>query len=205
MTEDHPTRPTTVYGASTLAGESYARAFWETYRYPTIVIRPFNTYGPRGHHEGDSGEVIPKFLLRIRAGLPAVIFGDGTQTRDFTFVSDIARGILDAGACDAAIGQTINLGSGREIAIGDLAHAISQLAVGGNATIAHDAPRPGDVLRLCADASRARELFGFAPRVSLEEGIRSLIGWYDSLGPSGQNLLSEEKVRNWILEQVADE
>ena len=69
--------PSTVYGASKLAGECYARAFYRAYGYPTVVVRPFNTYGPRCHHEGDSGEVIPKFLLRCLANRPMVIFGDG--------------------------------------------------------------------------------------------------------------------------------
>ena len=97
MTEDHPAFPCTVYGASKLAGECYARAYHRTYGYPTVVVRPFNTYGPRSHHEGDSGEVIPKFLLRTLVGRPMVVFGDGTQTRDFTFVSDTAAGIILAG------------------------------------------------------------------------------------------------------------
>ena len=91
MTEDHPTFPCTVYGASKLAGECYTRAYHRTYGYPTVVVRPFNTYGPRSHHEGDSGEVIPKFMLRCLAGRPLIVFGDGTQTRDFTYVSDTAR------------------------------------------------------------------------------------------------------------------
>ncbi len=84
MTEDHPTFPCTVYGASKLAGECYARAYHTTYGYPTVIVRPFNSYGPRSHHEGDSGEVIPKFLLRCLAGRPMIVFGDGTQTRDFS-------------------------------------------------------------------------------------------------------------------------
>ena len=112
MTEEHPTFPMTVYGAGKLAGDSYARAFWHTYGYPTVVVRPFNAYGPRSHHEGDSGEVIPKFMLRGMAGKPMVVFGDGTQTRDFTYVSDTAWGILLAGVSEAAVGETINLGSG---------------------------------------------------------------------------------------------
>ena len=80
-----------------LRARRYTSAFHRTYGYPTVVVRPFNTYGPRSHHEGDSGEVIPKFLLRCLAGKPMVIFGDGTQTRDFTYVSDSARGIILAG------------------------------------------------------------------------------------------------------------
>src|SRR6185369_328854 len=112
MTEEHPTCPHTVYGGSKLAGESYTRAYHDTYGYPTVVVRPFNTFGPRSHHEGDSGEVIPKFLLRCLAGRPLIVFGDGTQTRDFQFVSDTARGIILAGEDDRAIGATINLGSG---------------------------------------------------------------------------------------------
>jgi UDP-glucose 4-epimerase len=101
MTEEHPTFPMTVYGASKLAGECYARTFYETYGFPTVVVRPFNSYGPRCHHEGDSGEVIPKFLLRRMAGKPMVVFGDGTQSRDFTYVSDTAMGILMAGFKDS--------------------------------------------------------------------------------------------------------
>ncbi|MFC6668992.1 SDR family NAD(P)-dependent oxidoreductase [Marinobacterium aestuariivivens] len=92
MTENHPTLPMTVYGGSKLAGESYTRAFYRTYNYPTVVVRPFNSFGPRCHHEGDSGEVIPKFLLRAMAGQSLIIHGDGSQTRDFTYVSDTARG-----------------------------------------------------------------------------------------------------------------
>src|SRR5205807_8697625 len=100
MTEEHPTFPMTVYGASKLTGECYTRAYHRTYAFPTVVVRPFNTYGPHCHHEGDSGEVIPKFMLRCMAGRSLVIFGDGTQTRDFTYVSDTARGIFLAGVAD---------------------------------------------------------------------------------------------------------
>jgi UDP-glucose 4-epimerase len=197
MNEDHPTFPCTVYGGSKLAGEAYTRAFHRTYGYPTVVVRPFNTYGPRSHHEGDSGEVIPKFLLRCLAGKPMVIFGDGTQTRDFTYVSDSARGIILAGTQAEAIGRTINLGSGAEVTINDLARTVAQIAGRPNAEVVHDEGRPGDVLRLCADMSQARALLGYAGRVPLAEGLAHLLGWYRSLGIAPEELLRHEVVRNW--------
>ena len=195
--EEHPTLPRTVYGASKLAGECYTRAFYGTYHYATVVVRPFNAFGPRSHHEGDSGEVIPRFLLRVLAGKPMVIFGDGTQTRDFTYVSDTAGGILAAGDSEAAVGRTINIGSGREIAIRDLAGEVARAAGRPDAEAVNDKPRPGDVLRLCADVSEARELLGFKPKEDLRSGLGKLLAWYQGLKKSPEELLEEEILYNW--------
>jgi UDP-glucose 4-epimerase len=197
MTEDHPTFPCTVYGASKLAGECYTRAFYETYGYPTVVVRPFNTYGPRSHHEGDSGEVIPKFLLRSLVGRPMVVFGDGTQTRDFTYVSDTAAGIILAGEHAAAVGRTINIGSGAEVTINALADRIAAL-VGARAVVERIEPRPGDVLRLYADVSAAKSLLGYTSRVPLADGLAQLLAWYREQPTTPEQMLEAEVVRNWV-------
>jgi len=203
MSEDHPTFPCTVYGGSKLAGESYTRAYYRTYGYPTVVVRPFNTYGPRSHHEGDSGEVIPKFLLRCLAGRPLVIFGDGMQTRDFTYVSDSARGIILAGTADAAIGRTINLGSGLETTVNDLAATVAAVAGRPGAEVHRDESRPGDVLRLLADMTQARELLGYQVQVPLAEGLQRLLAWYQAQGRTPEDLLAHEVVRNWEVQPTA--
>ena len=197
IAEGHPTWPMTIYGASKLAGEAYTRAFWHTYRYPTTVIRPFNAYGPRCHHEGDSGEVIPRFMLRCLAGRPMVIFGDGKQTRDFTYVSDTAVGILNAGLSDACIGQTINVGSEKEIEISLLAQMIAEVVGKPDAKIVYTDRRPGDVVRLLSDSSKAQRLLQFETTVKLWDGLVRLRDWYATQNKTPEELLEQEIERNW--------
>jgi UDP-glucose 4-epimerase len=188
-----------VYGAAKLAGECYTRAYFEAYGYPTTVVRPFNAYGPRSHHEGDCGEVIPKFLLRAMAGLPMIIFGDGTNSRDFTFVSDTAAGIIAAACSEQAIGQTLNLAQGVALSIEELAKVVAEV-VGTSSQVIHDAPRPGDVLHLCGDANRARISLPWRPTVLIGEGLLQLKRWYEQQGVPPAKLLEQEIVRNWEVQ-----
>jgi UDP-glucose 4-epimerase len=126
-----------------------------------------------------------------------VVFGDGEQTRDFTFVSDVARGIVAAGTAPDVVGETLNLGSGRELTINALADRVRSVAGRPDAPLVYDAPRPGDVRRLCADASRARARLGFTPIVTLDEGLARLRDWYTGQAESPAALLERETVHNW--------
>lgn len=197
MDENHPLEPTTVYGASKLAGEKYALAYHKTYNLPTMVIRPFNTYGPREHFEGAYGEVIPKFVLRALNGIPPVIFGDGSQTRDFTFVGDSIRGIIMASACDEMIGQTVNIARGEEVSISDLASIIYRKLDKTGIQPVFENKRPGDVERHFADTGKARRLFGFRAETDIEQGLDNFIEWFKSQGYNMKDLMKKDVVFNW--------
>lgn len=198
MTEDHPTDPHTVYGSSKLAGECYARSFYRCYGLPTVVVRPFNSYGPRSHFEGDSGEVLPRFVLRAVAGYPLVIFGEGTQTRDLTHVYDTACAIALAAVAEGLEGRTFNAGSGREISINALAEMVRQVVGRPDLPIEHVEPRPGDVLRLLADSSEAERALGFRPAVPTANGIADLVARFRAIPlAQAEQLASGMRVKNW--------
>lgn len=196
MEEEHPTRPMTVYGGGKLAGESYARAYFETYGFPTVMVRPFNNFGPRSHFEGDAGEVIPRFLTRALAGLPPVIFGDGMQTRDFIYVTDTVRALLRLATDDRCVGQTLNVGRGSEITVNELAELILRATGRTELRPQHEPPRPGDVLRLCADTSKLQALTGFQPRVTFADGLAQVIAWFRS--QAGAFDAAGQPLRNWV-------
>jgi UDP-glucose 4-epimerase len=197
MDEMHPCEPITVYGASKLCGELYALAYQKTYGLPSLVIRPFNTYGPREQLQGVYGEVIPRFVLRLLNGKPPVIFGDGSQTRDFTYVSDTVRGIILASQCDSLIGQTINIARGQEVSIHDLALIISDKLGKNSLRPVYEQKRPGDLLRHYADISKARTLLGFQPGIDIEQGISKYIDWFLSQNYNISELSKQESVFNW--------
>ncbi|XVH33589.1 NAD-dependent epimerase/dehydratase family protein (plasmid) [Haloferacaceae archaeon DSL9] len=169
--ETTATRPQAPYGVDKLAIDHYARVFAEQYGLRTVVLRYFNVYGPR-QASGYSG-VIDAFLSRARNDEPLTIFGDGSQTRDFVHVSDVVRANLAAGTTTET-GTAFNVGTGEETRIDDLAEMIRDL-VDADSSIECASARPGDIARSCADLSRSRSLLGYEPRISLDDGLRTLI------------------------------
>ena len=190
--------PVTVYGAAKLAGEHYAKAYWQTYGLPTIVVRPFNTYGPREHTTGELAEVIPRFVIRALNGLPPVIFGTGENGRDFIYVTETARGIALAANSDALIGRVVNIAYGEMVTVRQLTEAIARLC--GRADIAplFIEPRPGDVRALRAETRLARETLAFVAELNIGQGLRRYIDWFRANYPDPADLL-EDDIRNWRL------
>lgn len=187
--------PTTVYGAGKLAGEHVALAYHRTYGIDTRAVRPFNNFGPRSHFEGDSGEVIPKFVLRALAGRPLHVHGAGVQTRDFMYVEDTARWLVRLAEAPALVGETVNIGSGRETSVLELARTIVGLT-GSSSEIVHVEDRPGDLPRLVADTTKVGSLVDFRLDVDFEEGLRRTIEWFAA--QDVERLLADEVERNWL-------
>ncbi len=198
MTEEHATDPHTVYGASKLDGECCARAFFRCYGAPVVVVRPFNAYGPRSHSEGDSGEVIPRFLVRALVGKAPVVFGEGSQTRDFTHVYDTAAAMARAAVTTGVEGETFNVGAGSELRIDELARIVTAAVGRPELRAEHIEPRPGDVLRLFADSSKAQRVLGHRATVSMKDGIADLAARVRAIGDDAVRALDANiVVRSW--------
>jgi UDP-glucose 4-epimerase len=198
MAEDHPLLPTTVYGASKAAGELSAMACMRTYGLPVVVVRPFNSYGPREHASGTSAEVIPKFVKRICAGRSPVIFGDGSQTRDFTWVEETAAGIVAAARSDALVGEAVNIARGRGVSIVEIAELLLEILGATDRSPEFAERRPGDVDRHVADTRKARDVIEFEAIVSIREGLERYVRWLFERPDLGEFEFDEpELVRNW--------
>jgi len=197
LTEQAATWPTTVYGSSKLAGEHYAAAFHECHALPVVRVRPFNNYGPRAHFEGDSGEVIPRFILRALSGLPPIIFGDGSHTRDFLYVKDCVEALVRIAECDALVGDLVNLGYGDEISIGHLARLVLEGMGRRDLHPIHEVERPGDVPRLWVDPAKLRRITGWKPGTPPSIGLAATLEYYRVLHTANPDCLSQIQTRNW--------
>lgn len=176
ISEDHPLQPQSPYSASKIGGDMMALSFFHAFELPVAVVRPFNTYGPRQ----STRAVIPTILSQLHAGAEQIQLGTTTPTRDFNYVDDTVAGFLAVAACDRAVGEVVNIGSGREISIGDLVQLLIAIT-GGTATVTTDParlrPTGSEVERLLCDNTRAREWAGWVPEVPLEEGLRRTSDW----------------------------
>ena len=196
---------TTPYQISKMAGELYCNFYWHHYGLPVVKTRFFNSYGP-GEVPGQYRNVIPNFIYWAMKGQPLPITGDGKMTRDFTYVDDIVDALLRAGVNKAAIGAEMNIASAREIEIVQMAELVNELT-GNKAGLLYTDKRKWDTKsRLLASVDRARELLGYEPKTTFEDGLRQTIQWFtanwdnisrDAEFPPGMS----SAVKNYVLRQ----
>jgi UDP-N-acetylglucosamine/UDP-N-acetyl-alpha-D-glucosaminouronate 4-epimerase len=174
--EDMPTRPLSPYALQKLVAEQYCQMFTRLYGLETVTIRYFNVFGPRQDPGSPYSGVISLFSTALLDNRQPLIYGDGEQTRDFTYVANVVDGVLRA--CDAAkaSGEVINVATGGRISLNQLLQTMNGI-VGTNIAPKYEAPRAGDVRDSQADITKAREILGYAPIVDLEEGLRRTLDW----------------------------
>jgi NAD dependent epimerase/dehydratase len=175
--ERHPMQPQSPYSASKIGADAIAMSLHLSQGLPVTIARPFNTYGPRQ----SARAVIPTIVGQIAAGARSIELGDTTPTRDFCFVTDTCRGFLALARCDAAVGEAVNIGTGTEVSIGETLELIRTL-MDRDVTFVSDPqrmrPARSEVFRLCCDTTKLRSLTGFAPAVTLREGLAATIDWF---------------------------
>ena len=179
--ERHPLQGQSPYSASKIGADKMAEAFARTYQLPVVTVRPFNTYGPRQ----SARAIIPTIISQLVAGRSNLELGLLSPTRDFNYVSDTCEAFLALGECDEAVGREVNVGSGKEISIGDLAQMIAGIW-GSRVTLssAESRLRPpaSEVERLVANSSLMHGLTGWSPQVSLRDGLTRTIAWFSEPG-----------------------
>lgn len=173
--------PLSPYAAAKLAGEFYCQAFTATYGLETATLRYFNVFGPRQDPQSQYAAVIPKFITEMLAGRRPTIFGDGRQSRDFTYVDNVVHGNLLAADAPAAVGRTINVACGRSYNLLELVGGINR-AIGTHIEPIFEPPRAGDVRDSLADISVAREVLAYQPTIDFDEGLRRTIEYYRLAG-----------------------
>jgi UDP-glucose 4-epimerase len=171
--------PISPYGAAKIGAELYCHAYAAMRKIETVTLRYFNVFGPRQDPNSEYSAVIPKFITLLLSGQQPTIFGDGLQSRDFTFVGDVVAGNLLAADAQGISGRVLNLAAGRSITLLELLEALSRL-LNTAAKPQFAPPRPGDVRESLADITLARQLLRYEPRVSFEEGLRRSIEYYKS-------------------------
>ena len=169
--------PLSPYAAAKLFGEYYCQVFTRVYGLETACLRYFNVFGPRQDPSSPYSGVISKFVTALLCGETPVIYGDGEQSRDFTYIDNVVDANLRAAEAPGAVGQVMNLGIGQRITLNDLLAELQKI-LGTNLTPRYEAPRAGDVRHSLADISEAQQLLGYEPRVMLAEGLRYTVEWY---------------------------
>jgi len=179
--EDMPYNPLSPYAVTKVTKELYANVFSELYDISTICLRYFNVYGPKQDPKSEYAAVIPKFITSALEGKPLTIYGDGRQTRDFTFVEDVVQANLLA--MKSSVEGNYNIACGRNISIRELAERILKLT-SSSSEIIHVEPRPGDVRHSLADISKAKKELGYKPKYNLDEGLVKTIEWFQEVSSS---------------------
>jgi UDP-glucuronate decarboxylase len=175
----NPIGPRGCYDEAKRCGEAYVMAYRKQHNLDTRIARIFNTYGPRIRMDGIYGRVIPRFIGQALNGDPITVFGDGSQTRSFTYVTDQIEGLLRLASMDAARGQVINIGNVNEIMVLALAKKVIEIT-GSSSTISFHPLPQDDPLRRRPDVTRAKQILGWEPKVPLEKGLVRTIEWIKS-------------------------
>jgi UDP-glucose 4-epimerase len=176
-TEDNPPRPLSPYAVAKLAGEYYCQCFTRLYGLETVRLRFFNIFGPRQEPHTPYAGVVPRFIATLADGRPPTIYGDGLQSRDFTYVANAVQALRRAAETPEAVGQVYNIGNGGSTSVLDLVAQLNAL-LGSNVQAQYEAPRSGDVRHSRADITRARRDLGYEPNVSFAEGLRLTVEAY---------------------------
>jgi UDP-glucose 4-epimerase len=167
--------PLSPYAITKLTGEYYCQVFSDVFHLPTVALRYFNVYGPRQDPASEYAAVIPKFITCIMNGQPPIIYGDGEQTRDFTYIDDVIQANILAAESKAT--GVFNAAGGRRITINELADTVMKIC-GKKLKITYKESRPGDIKHSLADSSKAHKAFDFTLQYDIEKGLKETIKWY---------------------------